>query len=388
MTHAPRPDDSRAARLREVGLLFFALGCVAFGGPAAHLALLEEWFVVRRRWLTRAHFLDLMGATNLIPGPNSTEMVMHLAYERAGWAGLVVGGVAFIAPAAALATGLAALYVRYGALPSVQPALAGLKPAVVAVVAHALLRLAPTAVRGWATGACVAASAALVLLGGSEIAALPAVGAAGAVVLYAQRRPGAPLACAGVLALPAAGAAADLPTLGALALFFLKVGSVLYGSGYVLVAFMEGGLVEQHGWLTRPELLDAVAAGQFTPGPVSTAVTFAGYLMAGVPGALVSTAAFFLPSFFFVGLLNPLVHRLRRRTWAGCFLDAVAAASLGLMAAVLVDLGAAALRTGAAWAIGAATLLLAARCKTSAAWLIPGSALAGWLLHAAGFALG
>ncbi|MCB1056865.1 MAG: chromate efflux transporter, partial [Acidobacteria bacterium] len=348
-------------RLLELAGLFVKLGSVAFGGPAAHIALLETEVVERRRWLERQHFLDLIGATQLIPGPNSTEMVMHVGHERAGWPGLLVAGAGFILPAA-LITGLFAwFYVRFGSLPAVAPFFAGIQPVIVAVVAAALWRLGHKAWKDSYTlllGLSVAVAA---LVGTGEIATLAAAALIGTLWLHTARKGPAPpspggaspgngtpgtraavLAGAGAAsassALGATAVATGAPTLVQLALFFLKVGSVLYGSGYVLLAFLEGGLVERWGWLTESQLLDAVAVGQLTPGPVLTTATFVGYLLAGIPGAVVATVAIFLPSFIFVAALNPWVPRLRRSPWTAAFLDAVNAAALGLMLAVTVDL--------------------------------------------------
>jgi len=388
--------------------------------------MLEEEVVARRRWLPREHFLDLIGATNLIPGPNSTEMVMHVGFERAGRRGLLVAGAAFILPATLITGAFAWFYVRYGTLPAVEPLLAGVKPAVIGIIAGALWRLGRQAIRGWRLAALAAAVTLAVLAGASEIAALLLAGGLGMLWLRAPplARPAAPAAALVPALAPAAGVAgggaagpggaagsggaavAGLTGTGAsalaggtaalagastggvsllaLGLFFLKVGAVLYGSGYVLVAFLEGGLVQERGWLTGEQLLDAIAIGQLTPGPVLTTATFVGYVLAGVPGAAVATAGIFLPSFLFVLALNPVVPRLRRSRWAAAFLDAVNAAAVALMLAVTIELGSAVLRSWLAGAIALAALVLVVRLRVNAAWVVAGGALAGWLAGVAG----
>lgn len=382
------------------------LGIIGFGGPAAHIAMLEDEAVTRRQWLSREHFLDLVGATNLIPGPNSTEMMIHIGYVRAGWPGLVLAGICFVLPAVVLTTILAWVYVEFGSLPAVQPFLLGVKPAILAVILGALWRLGRTASKPQAAvqtrillGVIGSVVAIAVLLGMPEIWALVAGGVLGmcALVLAATGWGG----LATLLALPvgwkgywaesavatpfkwmvAFGAIAGPAVgLGALGLFFLKVGSVLYGSGYVLVAFLEGELVHEYGWLTQQQLLDAIAIGQFTPGPVLSTAAFIGYLLAGVPGAAISAAAIFAPSFVFVAILNPIVPRLRRSQWMSAFLDAVNVSAVGLMAAVLLRLTTDVIT---AWPAALLALLAAVavlRWRISSAWIVLGGALLGWLL--------
>ena len=382
------------------------LGVIGFGGPAAHIAMLEDEAVTRRQWLSREHFLDLVGATNLIPGPNSTEMMIHIGYVRAGWPGLVLAGICFVLPAVILTTILAWVYVEFGSLPAVQPFLLGVKPAILAVILGALWRLGRTASKPQAAvqtrillGVIGSVVAIAVLLGMPEIWALVAGGVLGmcALVLAATGWGG----LATLLALPvgwkgywaesvvatpfkwmvAFGAIAGPAVgLGALGLFFLKVGSVLYGSGYVLVAFLEGELVHEYGWLTQQQLLDAIAIGQFTPGPVLSTAAFIGYLLAGVPGAAISAAAIFAPSFVFVAILNPIVPRLRRSQWMSAFLDAVNVSAVGLMAAVLLRLTTDVIT---AWPAALLALLAAVavlRWRISSAWIVLGGALLGWLL--------
>jgi len=403
-----------SGRLPELARLFLKLGSIAFGGPAAHIAMLEDEVVTRRQWIDRQHFLDLIGATNLIPGPNSTEMTMHIGYERAGWAGLVTAGACFILPAVLVTGVFAWLYVQFGALPAVEPFLYGIKPAVLAVILGAVWRLGRPAVKDWRHAVVgVGVVAALMGVGVGEVPALLLGGALGMLwfravrggdagtaeryvpILFLQGAPGADSAQAAT-ATGAAGATQAAALTGAAAgalagtaaaislpkifLFFLKIGSVLYGSGYVLVAFLEGGLVADRGWLTQGELLDAVAIGQFTPGPVLSTATFIGYVLDGVPGAAVATLGIFLPSFFFVLMLNPLIPRLRRSVWVGAFLDAVNVAAIALMAAVTLQLGAAVLVSWPAWVIAAGAALLVVRFRTNAVWLVLGGAVVGRVL--------
>jgi chromate transporter len=390
-------EGGRARRLGELARLFLKLGVIGFGGPAAHIAMLEDEVVRRRRWLDRQHFLDLIGATNLIPGPNSTEMAMHVGFERAGWLGLATSGACFILPAVAITGGFAWLYVTYGALPQVEPFLWGIAPAVLAVILGALWKLGRQALQGWRLAALGAVATAAVLAGADEIATLFAAGLLGMLWLRLAARRGedeaasspgfVPLLLSGlrrsagaaVATAAGAGAAGAVP-LGALFLFFLKVGAVLYGSGYVLVAFLEGGLVRRYGWLSEGQLLDAVALGQLTPGPVLSTATFIGYVLAGAPGAAVATIGIFLPSFLFVLALNPLVPKLRRSVWMAAFLDAVNVAAVGLMAAVTVKLGAAALTSWPAWLIAGLAAATALRFRVNAAWLVLAGALLGRLL--------
>ncbi len=387
----PPPSGSPPDGLGVLARVFFKLGVIGFGGPAAHIAMMEDEVVERRGWLSRQHFLDLIGATNLIPGPNSTEMTMHVGYERGRWPGLFVAGGSFIFPAA-LSTGvLAWLYVRYGEVPAVAPLLAGIKPAVVAVILGALWRLGRKAVKSWALALLGLAVGAALALGLGELWALLAGGIIGMAVLALWKERGARARGALVLAMPqvgrdslaaAAGAAGAMAgvSLWALGLFFLKVGAILYGSGYVLIAFLEGGLVDDLGWLTEQQLLDAVAIGQFTPGPVLTTATFIGYVLGGVPGAVVATLGIFLPAFVFVGLLNPVVPRLRASKWSAAFLDAVNVSAVALMAVVTLELGADVLVSPGAWAIFAVAAVLALRFKVNAAYIVLGGALAGWVL--------
>lgn len=376
---AERPSGREAAPLAEVAAVFLRLGATAFGGPAAHIALMREELVRRRRWLDDARFLDLVGAANLVPGPTSTELAIHLGYARAGWAGLAVAGACFILPAMTIVLALAWAYVTYGSLPAVGWLLYGVKPVIVAVVGHALWGLLRTAITGPATAAIALGAFSLTLLGLDEIAVLVAGAAAGVIA----RRPWAERPVSLALLWPAGGlpllgaSAAEPVGLGMLLLTFLKIGSVLYGSGYVLLAFLRADFVERLGWLSEPQLLDAVAVGQFTPGPVFTTATFIGYLVAGVPGALLATLGVFLPAFIFVAAIGPFVERLRRSPWTGALLDGVNAASLALMAAVTLTLARAAVVDLVTIALALISLALLLRTRLNSAWLVLGGGLAG-----------
>jgi chromate transporter len=345
------------ARLRELLVVFGTLGLIGFGGPAAHIALMRREVVGRRRWLSEQQLVDLVGLINLIPGPNSTEMAMHVGRLRAGGAGLVVAGLAFILPAAAIVLALAWAYVTYGATPTGEALLYGVKPVIIAIVAGALVAFGRTALRGPLRIVVAVAVAALWAVGVNELVLL-AAGAA--VVAVARMGIGHPWTAVG-LALPvAATTAAASVNLLTLAGVFLKAGALLYGSGYVLLAFLRGDLVDRLGWLTDAQLLDAVAIGQVTPGPLFTTATFIGYVLAGVPGAVIATTAIFLPAFVFVALIGPIADRLRDRPLTAALLDGVNAAAIGLMAAVTVQLGSSAIRDpltiGIALGAGAALL--------------------------------
>ena len=330
MSEVVRRAESRhepGSRLKEIAWLFLRLGTTAFGGPAAHIAMMEDEVVRRRRWIDRDRFLDLLGATNLIPGPNSTEMAIHLGHQRAGWSGLVTAGMCFIVPASLLTLALAGAYVHFGARPHAAALLYGVKPVIIAVVVQALVGLGRSAVKTLPLAALAVLAVAASAAGMNEIAVLLLAGAAATVMRPSAARP-LRCAAAAALATPAgAGAAAVSPVkVSALFLVFLKVGAILFGSGYVLLAFLRADLVEQRHWLTAGQLLDAIAIGQITPGPVFSTATFVGYVLAGLPGAFVATAGIFLPSFVFVALSGPLVPRLRRSPAAGAFLDGVTVA--------------------------------------------------------------
>jgi chromate transporter len=342
--------------------------------------MLHDEVVSRRQWVTEAHFLDLLGATNLIPGPNSTEMVMHVGHVRAGWRGLIVAGLGFILPAAGIVLVLAWTYVRFGTTPAAEWLLYGIKPVIIAVVIQALWGLSRTALKGPLLMAVAIAVLALYLAGFNELGLLFGGGLFVVLARAWQRWREAPAATLAALipglAWPLASGSPAVAGAGIsltqLFWTFLKVGSVLYGSGYVLLAFLRNDLVVRLGWLTDQQLLDAVAVGQFTPGPVFTTATFIGYVLAGWPGAALATIAIFLPSFIFVAAVNPLVPRLRRSRWLGALLDGVNAAALGLMAAVTWRLGRAAIMDWATLALALIAAMLLMRFKVNSTWLVLG----------------
>jgi chromate transporter len=367
-----------------LALFFLRLGLTAFGGPAAHIAMMEQEVVRRRAWLTREEFLDLLGVVNLIPGPSSTELAILIGYRRAGWVGLVLGGACFVLPAALIVVGCAWAYVRFGALPQVASLLYGVKPVVIAVILQALFGLGRTAVKSWALGAIALGVAAASFAGVNALAVLFAGGVLAMVASAVSR--GATgglrglavpaLSMLGSAAAPAAAAVAPASLAGLFAVF-LKVGAVLFGSGYVLLAFLRADLVDHRHWLTESQLLDAVAVGQVTPGPVFTTATFIGYVLHGGTGALVATLGIFLPSFVFVALSGPIVPRLRRSRSAGAFLDGVNVASLALMATVTWYLGRSALADVVTVLLACASALLLLKFRLNSAWLVLAGALAG-----------
>jgi chromate transporter len=356
--------------LRDLAGLFLTLGSVGFGGPAAHIAMMEEHVVRRRSWMTREEFLELVGVVNLLPGPNSTELAIHVGYRRAGVAGLLVAGVAFILPATLLVLACAWAYVRFGAVPLVQGIWRGVQPVVVAVVATAVVDFARTSLRSFRLRAVAVAALLLAVAGVNEFLILLV---AGALALGAAWRGAAASVLpwlVPVLAPPPTEAGGPQ-----IFLFFLRIGSVLYGSGYVLLAFLRGGLVERGGWITETQLLDAVAVGQATPGPVFTTATFVGYLLAGVPGAVAATAGIFLPAFVLVAASGPLVRWVRGTPPARAFLDGVTAASLALMAVVTWQLGRAAIDGPGTALLVIGSLLLLRAGVNSALLMLVGAAV-------------
>ena len=376
-------------RLGEVAALFLKLGLFAFGGPAAHIAMMREEVVRRRRWLEDQEFLDMVGATNLIPGPNSTELAIHLGHRRAGWKGLFTAGGLFIVPAVLIVLGIAILYVEYGTTPAFEWALYGIKPVVIAIILKALLGLGKTAMKGPMTAAIGVAVLAGYLLGVNELLLLAAAGVVATGARFGGRLAGGGAAAA--LALPA-----SLPFLGALPagaatfsmltlfLNFLKVGSVLYGSGYVLLAYLRGDLVERLGWLTESQLLDAISVGQLTPGPVFTTATFVGYVVDGWEAALVATVAIFIPSFVFVAALSRILPWARRTPSARAALDGVNAASLALMAGVTWQLGRVSLEDPFTITAAVVAALLVFRTRLNPMWLIIGGGAAGAVVRGVG----
>jgi chromate transporter len=405
----PARAGTSAGRLRELASLFLKLGTISFGGPAAHIALMETEVVRKRQWLTKQQFLDLLGAANLIPGPTSTEMAINVGFVRAGWAGLCVAGASFILPAAVITGAFAWAYVRFGTLTQAVSVLGGVKAAVIAVIAIAIWRLGKTAVKGVGLAVLGGLALAAFFLGVNPIVILFGGGLLGMVVRRAAsfRSPGAlmfsplfarrtfTISAAGgtwtswsravgtiLVTSTAAGAAIARPSVYRIGLFFLKVGAVLYGGGYVLLAFLDQGLVQQHAWLTHQELLDAVAIGQFTPGPVLSTATFIGYVLGGVPGAAVATVGIFLPSFFYVALLAPVLFRLRQSAWIAGFLDSVNVCAVALMGGVTFRLAADALRGWPSWAIATISLAVLLRWKVSPAWVVVGGGIAGLVFAA------
>jgi chromate transporter len=379
----------RVQRLKELARLFLKLGTIAFGGPAAHIAMMDEEVVQRRGWLTRQQLLDLLGATNLIPGPNSTELAIHIGYERAGWRGLIVAGTCFIVPAMCIVWLLAVLYMRYQTMPQLGWLLYGIKPVIIAIVVQALWRLGQSAVKNIHTGVAGVAVMALAIVGGHELLLLLVAGLA--VMLADNWRWLVTRHGLGTLLLSAALPAGAIPLANATASgtisllkifgFFLKVGSVLYGGGYVLLAFLQGDLVERWHWLTSDQLLDAIAIGQFTPGPLFTTATFIGYMLAGSPGAIVATVGIFLPAFVLVAAVNPWVPKLRRSQWASGFLDGVNVASLGLMAVVTWKLAVAALFDWVTVALAVLSCGVVFGFRVNSVWLVLAGGVVGVLAH-------
>ena len=346
--------------LAEIAFLFLKLGTIGFGGPAAHIAMMEDEVVRRRRWLSRDDFLDLVGATHLIPGPNSTEMAIHIGYRRAGFAGLLLAGSCFILPAAAIVGIIAWAYIRYGTLPQLEIILKSVKPVIIVVVLQAMLVLGKTAIKSSSLAAIAVSSVILSALGVHELVVL-FLAALSATAVHSTRMS---VSLFSVELLP-------------IFLFFLKVGSVLFGSGYVLLAFLRADLVERWQWLSAGQLLDAVTVGQVTPGPVFTTATFIGYILAGFPGATVATVGIFLPAFVFAGLSGWLVPYIRRSPRAGAALDGINAGSLALMALVTAQLA-----RSAVVDIPTALLALAASVglfvfRLNSVWLVTGAVVAG-----------
>ncbi len=381
-------NHKQLTELRELAGVFLKLGVVSFGGPAAHIAMIEEETVKRRKWISHEHFLDLLGATNLIPGPNSTEMAIHIGLVRAGWKGLITAGICFILPAVAITLLLAHLYVAYGSLPQIQPFVSGIRPAIIAVILAAVYRLSKSVVKNPLMLVLGALVFILNLIRIDEILLLLLSGALGLFWNYRlqlRQTLSSLIALFPLLSVQAIGTpvnaqvASSSATITGLGLFFLKIGSILYGSGYVLVAFLQGGLVDTRHWLTQAQLFDAVAVGQFTPGPVLSTATFIGYLILGIPGAAVATTGIFLPSFILVLISSPFIPKLRKSPLASGFLDGVNAASLGLMLAVTVPLATTALTSVTSWLILLSATAVVIGWNINAAWIVLGSAVLGWL---------
>jgi chromate transporter len=391
----PDPNRSTLARLIEIAKLFLKLGTISFGGPVAHIAMMEDEVVRRRQWLSREHFLDLLGATNLIPGPNSTEMAIHIGWIYGGWWGLILAGWCFILPATILTTAFGWIYVTYGALPQIAPLLYGIKPAVLGIVVDALWRLGKKAIKNRKLFIIALVVAMIVKFYHlNEVLAILLGGLLGGMWLQQPDRSppsdtSAQVLIAGSMAgitLKASGAAVTASTvkisLWQLGWIFLKIGSLLFGGGYVLMAFLQADFVQERGWLTQQQLLDAIAIGQFTPGPILSTAAFVGYLLAGIPGAIVATVGIFLPSFVLVAALNPLIPRLRASKWTAACLDAVNVSALALIAVMAIDLGTKILLEPldrVAIGIAIVSTVIAIRYQINPIWLLAGGAIGGWL---------
>jgi chromate transporter len=387
--HEPPSDSSNLSqRLRELASVFLKLGVIAFGGPAAHIAMMDNEVVNRRQWMSREKLLDLLGITNLIPGPNSTELAIHIGYERAGWRGLMVAGICFILPAMLIVWALAALYVRYQTLPQMAWLLYGIKPVIIAVVLQAVWKLGQKAAKDTATIIAGIAATVGFFAGINEIILLLV---SGIVVMFVRLLRSGKSNITGAFLLPLLAQAGTIGTgvstagaavsWGSVFLVFLKIGSVLYGSGYVLLAFLQRDLVERNQWLTSQQLLDAVAIGQITPGPVFTTATFIGYLLAGNAGAIAGTLGIFLPAFVLVWLVNPWATKLRQTAWTGGFLDGVNAASLGLMAGVTYILARTALVDSLTLVLAVLSAIAVFRFNINSAWLVLIGGTIGLLSH-------
>jgi len=364
--------------LLEIAKLFFKLGCISFGGPAAHIAMMENEVVKKRQWFTQEHFLDLIGATNLIPGPNSTEMTMHCGYERGGWKGLFIAGICFITPAILITMVFACLYQSYGQLPTVEPYIYGIKPAVIALIIMAAYRLGKKAIKNTELIILGILTIIVCLLGINEISALFGCGILGVILYYFKKKKTIINSFLPLLIFQIT----DLSKIGNLKilLLFFKVGAILYGSGYVLFAFLNTELVA-NGLLTRQELIDAVAVGQFTPGPVLSTATFIGWQMNGAAGALAATLGIFLPSFLFVLLLNPLIPKMRKSKVVSAFLDAVNVAAVALIIAVCIDMSKDTLTDWRTIFIAAVSLIsVFVFKKINSAFIVFGGAIIGYLL--------
>ena len=361
--------------LKEIAKVFFKLGSIAFGGPAAHVAMMDDEIVKKRKWMTSQHFLDLIGATNLIPGPNSTEMTMHCGHERAGWKGMIVAGTSFIFPAVTITLIFAWLYEKYGQLPAVEPFIYGIKPAVIAIIISAVHRLGKKALKNTELGVIGAIVLIVCLLGVNQIIALFGGGLLGLILYFAKNTRKSsngffPILIAGTVQ---AGTWKVL-------FIFLKVGALLYGGGYVLFAFLDAELVST-GLLTRQQLIDAIAVGQFTPGPVLSTATFIGYQLNGFWGAMAATVGIFLPSFVFVAILNPLMPKLRKSKVISALLDAVNIAAVALIAAVCIEMGKATLTDWKTITIAITSLIVVFYFKKlNSAFVVVGGALLGLIL--------
>jgi len=378
--------DQRTS-LWELARLFLKLGTTAFGGPAAHIAMLQQEVVERRGWISHAEFLDHLGASNLIPGPTSTELVIYIGRKQGGWPGLLIAGTCFILPAAIMAGILAWAYVRYGSLPAVSGLLHGVKPVVIAIILEALWKLGRTAVKSVWLAIVGLVTLFLAVVGVSPLLILIVGGFLGMVVSLAPTRVRTALITflEATSSMPGAAAAGLPASPGLLPIFliFVKIGSIVFGSGYVLLVFLHADLVEHHAWLTQPQLLDAVAVGQVTPGPVFTTATFLGYLLRGTPGAIIATIGIFLPAFVLVALSAPLIPKIRASGIAGAALDGINVASLALMTLVTWQLARSALVDWITVVLAVLSALVLFRFRhLNSAWLIAAAGLVGAVRYA------
>lgn len=383
--------------LKELAGVFFKLGIIGFGGPAAHIAMMEHEVVSKKKWMSREHFLDLIGATNLIPGPNSTEMAMHCGYHRAGLPGMIVAGMGFIIPATLITGAIAWFYQRYGTIPDIKPFWYGIRPAVLAIIINAVYRFGKKALKNWQLGIIGAAVMVASLAGMSEVLILLAFGLLGMFWLFlVQNKSGMKESLFPLLLLSGkpghlktaitataltTGHVAGNVSLVKLFLVFLKIGSVFFGSGYVLIAYLHDELIDRLGWLTQQQLVDAIAVGQFTPGPVSSAVTFVGYQIIGIKGAILATVGMFLPSFFFVAMLNPFIPKMRTSKWLSYFLDSVNIGAVAIMAVAVIQLARVSLINWQTWLIALVSVAVIFVLKrVHSLWVVIGSSMAGYLL--------
>jgi len=393
-------NKDKLQNISQLATLFFKLGSIGFGGLVVQISMMEYEVVSRKRWLTREKFLDILGATNLVPGPNSIELAIHIGYLRAGWLGFAISGICFILPSVLITIGFAWAYRQFGSLPEITPFLDGIKPVILAVMLLAIRKLGKTAIKNWrliVVGVFVFTAE---LLGVSEMVLILIGGILGMFLLEfgkefsseesqttqsvntkfrVPKRVFFVLIIIGVLFFIDTSSATSL-SLEKLSIFFLKVGSFLYGSGYVLIAFLEGGLVHTFGWLSQQQLLDAIAIGQITPGPLLSTATFIGYLLLGIPGAAVATVSIFLPSFLFSAAVISVIPQLRRFRWTAAFLDAVNASSIALMAAVVVNLSQSVLVNWQSWVILLGASIISFRWKVNVIFLILGGAIIAWIL--------
>ncbi|WP_411030438.1 chromate efflux transporter [Spongiimicrobium sp. 3-5] len=364
--------------LKEIAKLFFKLGSIAFGGPAAHIAMMEDEVVNKRKWMTQEHFLDLIGATNLIPGPNSTEMTMHCGHERAGWKGLLIAGFCFILPAVVITSVFAWLYQEYGQLPKVEPFIYGIKPAVIAIIVMAAYRLGKKAVKNTELAILGIITLVICLLGVNEIVALFGCGALGLSIYFFKKNRDNLNSLIPLLLFQVS----EPLKIGTFKIFlsFLKVGAILYGSGYVLFAFLDTELVAS-GWLTRQALIDSIAVGQITPGPVLSTATFIGWQMNGIMGATAATVGIFLPSFLFVLILNPLIPKMRKSKIIGVILDVVNVAAVALIIAVCIEMAKDTLTDWRTILIVVSSLVVVfVFKKLNSAFIVLGGAIIGYVL--------